>query len=451
MIRLLTLFNLARRALAIDRSGSVALYVAFSSALVLGGGVLAIDFGRLVVLRAQMQNAADSAALSAATQLNGQPGAMARARSLAQQGVRNDTSISNAPGALTVQAINFYSQVSPTRVAASDDFDAAFVEVTLAPQQVTLLLKPALDLISASADANRITELYASATATFDPVVCEAPPFMACDPTEGGASGDDLMDPANAGRQFLVKEGGGGSFAPGNYGLLCPTGSNCGANAVGNAIAAENPQTCYGSTVDTSPGAQTQQVRNGLNARFDSGNNNPKRPAKDIMAYPRDSNMSGATRVANGAWNPTAYWNANHPTDPAPAGLAGYSRYQVYLYEMGEPFARDGKRTLYPVPSPAPAGYSVVSPPGPAIPPAGVPTSTPSTSAKRRVVKLAVLRCSALNVQGSGSYPTFGRFVEAFITEPVSAPPNADIYGEIIGPLSSRTSSDFHANVRLVD
>ena len=258
----------------------MALYAAFSSALVLGGGVPAIDFGRLVVLRTQMQNAADSAALSAATQLSGQPGAIARARDLAEQGVRNATSISDAPGALSVSSITFYSQVSPTRVPTSDDFKAAFVEVTLAPQQVTLFLKPMLDLISSNAAANRITELSASATATFDPVVCDAPPFMVCDPTENGSSGDDFMDPTNAGRQFLVKESGGGSFAPGNYGLLCPTDSNCGANAVGAAIAAENPQTCYGANVDTSPGAQTQQVRNGLNARFDAGNNNPKRPAR---------------------------------------------------------------------------------------------------------------------------------------------------------------------------
>jgi Flp pilus assembly protein TadG len=450
MLRFLTVLKFAR-ALQADRRGAVALYAAFSSALVLGGGVLAIDFGRLVVLRTQMQNAADSAALSAAAQLNGQPGAIARARSVAQQGVRNDTSISNAPGALSVQAVNFYSQVNPSRDPTSDDFDAAFVEVVLVPQQMTLLLKPALDLISTDADANRITELAASAVATFDPVVCNAPPFMVCDPTEGGSASDDFMDPANAGREFLVKESGGGSFAPGNYGLLCPTDSNCGSNAVGDAIAAENPQTCYGATVDTSPGAQTQQVRNGLNARFDTGNNNPRRPSRDIMPYPRDSNMTSSTRVANGNWNPTAYWSANHPADPAPADLSGYSRYQVYLYEMGAPFARNGKRTLYPAPNPAPAGYSLVTPPGPAIPPAGVPTSTTSTDVKRRVVKLAVLRCSALNVQGRGSYPTFGRFIEAFLTEPVSAPPNADIHGEIIGPLTSRTSSDFHANVRLVD
>lgn len=439
------------RELRSDRRGAVAVYAAFISAAALGGGVLALDVGRMVALRAQMQNAADAAALSAATQLTGQPGSIARAQNLAQQGLLNETALSDNPGAFTIQSITFFRQVDPTRIVTTDDFDAAFVEVTLNPQQITLLLKPALDYIASSQNASNISTLNASATATYEPVVCNAPPFMACDPTENGSSNDDLMDPSNAGRQLLVKENGGGSFAPGQYGLLCPTGTNCGASEVGDAIAAENPGTCYGANVDTSPGSQTQQVRNGLNARFDTGNQNPKKPAKDIMPYSRDSNMNASTRVGNGSWNPNSYWSANHPSDPAPSGLSGYSRYQVYLYEMGETFARNGKRTLYPAPSPLPAGYTLVTPPGASIPAAGVPTSAPSSLVKRRVVKLAVLRCVALNVQGSGSYPTFGRYVEAFLTEPVSSPPNADIYGEIIGPLTSRTSSDFHGNVRLVD
>lgn len=38
----------------------------FVGALVLGGGVLVFDFGKIVALRSEMQNAADAAALSAA-------------------------------------------------------------------------------------------------------------------------------------------------------------------------------------------------------------------------------------------------------------------------------------------------------------------------------------------------------------------------------------------------
>lgn len=435
-----------------DRRGAVAVYAAFTSTLVLGGGVLAFDFGKLVMLKTQMQNAADSAALSAATQLNGQPGARDRARSVAQSGVRNDTQLSDAAGPLGVQSIGFYSQMSPTRINASDDKDAFFVEVVLAPQNVTLVLKPILDLVSTGGGGSRISTIDASAVATNDPIICNAAPFMACDPTESGSASDDLLDPANAGRQLLVKENGGGSFAPGNYGLLCPGGSgNCGASAIGDAIAEEAPGTCYGNLVDTAPGARTQEVRNGLNARFDTGSHNPKRPAQDIMSYPRDANMNASRRLGNGNWNPTAYWSANHPSDAPPSGLSGYSRYQIYLYELGESFARNGVRTLYPPPADLPSGYALVTPPGRRVPAAGQPSSTPSTDIKRRVVKLAVLQCQALGVRGNGSYPTYGRYIEAFLTEQVSSPPDADIYGEVIGPLSARTSSDFNANVKLVE
>ena len=49
-----------------DRRGATTIYVAFAGVLALSGGVLALDIGRVVVLRSQMQNAADAAALSAA-------------------------------------------------------------------------------------------------------------------------------------------------------------------------------------------------------------------------------------------------------------------------------------------------------------------------------------------------------------------------------------------------
>ena len=54
------------RSLLGDRRGATTIYVAFAGVLALSGGVLALDIGRVVVLRSQMQNAADAAALSAA-------------------------------------------------------------------------------------------------------------------------------------------------------------------------------------------------------------------------------------------------------------------------------------------------------------------------------------------------------------------------------------------------
>ena len=52
--------------------------------VLIGFAALALDFGRLYVLRSQMQNAADTAVLAAAAELDGQLGARQRAVNAAQ-------------------------------------------------------------------------------------------------------------------------------------------------------------------------------------------------------------------------------------------------------------------------------------------------------------------------------------------------------------------------------
>lgn len=66
-------------------------------------------------------------------------------------------------------------------------------------------------------------------------------------------------------------------------------------------------------------------------------------------------------------------------------------------------------------------------------------------------MNVAVLNCQALGVQGRGTYPTNGRYIEFFITEEVPNPPDASVYGEVVGPLTAQSSGDVHANVRLVE
>ena len=126
-------------------------------------------------------------------------------------------------------------------------------------------------------------------------------------------------------------------------------------------------------------------------------------------------------------------------------------------------FARKGKETSYPIPAGGPpAGFVVVTPPGADIPvdpgnPTlpdfdGVPQNTPASNGPaRRLVKVALLQCFADGINGHGTYPTYGRFVEMFITQEVRDPPNAAIYGEIVRSLSPINDPEFHANVKLVE
>lgn len=445
------LWCLARR-FCRDSRGATIIYVAFAGSLAMAGGVVALDFGRVVVLKSQMQNAADAAALSGATQLDGLSGAISRATRIARDAVRHGSALADGGGSFTVDSLVFYSELEPTPVTTTSDDEAVFMKVTLSPQRITVILQPFVDLISTGTRATSMLDLQAEATAGLSPIICEAPPFMACNPAEVNGSSDDLLDPNNAGRQLLTKEGnGGGGLAPGNFGLLCPPTGSCGASAVGDALASD-PGQCYSTLITTSPGVQTQQARNGINARMDEGTKNPKRPAQNIKGYPRDSNMTPSRVIGNGNWNPNSYWNTEHSGETAPAGVSTYTRYQMYLYELGETFYRNGKKTIYPASGSPPAGYSTVSPAAASIPPGGTPTSTPSTDIKRRVMKVAVLDCNALNVRGSGSYPTYGRYIEVFLTESVSAPSSkANVYGEIVGPLDGTNTDSYHVNVKLYD
>lgn len=447
-------------ALARDTHGGVAIYAVLAGGLTLGTMVLGVDVGRMIVVRSQMQNAADAAAMAAATQLDGLDGAQRRASAIASNAALNASSLTIEGGELSVASVEFFSAYADGVGTPSEgDEDANFVRVNLAPQEMYLFFGPLL-----GGGASETQTLAASATASSSPIVCNAPPFMMC-PIEDDVSA--MLDEANVGRQVRLKDVGGGAFRPGNFGLLC-AGGDCGANAIGDALAGLGDGSCTGTTVETATGVKTNQVADGINARFDTGSRSPKNPARNVINYARDSDMSDSTLIGNGSWNPSAYWTAKHPSDTPPDGMAGYSRYQMYLYELGETFGRKGKVTLYPVKDAEAAesgGWSVVEPghgedelvPVSLTEPTdndfdGVPQSTSEVvdDPLRRVVVAAVLACEAQNVRGHGEY-TAGGYVFLFLTETVDKPPNAVVYAELVGAFNQETSPDYHVNARLVE
>ncbi len=195
------------------------------------------------------------------------------------------------------------------------------------------------------------------------------------------------------------------------------------------------------------------KVNNGLNSRFDMGT--LANPAEDIIWYPRDSAFSSNT-LGNGNWQRNQYWNDEHGTG-LPAALNGASRYQAYLYEMGEGYARKNKQTVYPLPGDTSGltaqGYTIVTPPGPNIPANGVPVTPPTTMGpQRRVLKAAVVQCNALGVVGNTDIDMRNmEIIELFLTEPVeSAGANKAIVTEIVRHLTSSNSEDISTNVRLL-
>ncbi len=292
--------------------------------------------------------------------------------------------------------------------------------------------------------------LYASAQATV---------------TAGQATTLDLTLPEHSGKQVRLKEplAGGGTVAPGNFGLLALPDGSAGANDIQAALAAVTPADCYTLDVTTATGSKTNKVINGINARFDLPGGLPY-PAPNVINYPRDASLIAdpTRKLGLGDWDRNAYWLAKHGT-ALPAELQDASRYQVYLYELGETYARNGMRTIFPVTGSLPAGFALIVPPGPNVPVAanptnandpnfdGVPSRTVAANGQaRRLVQVPLLQCIAEGVHGHGTYPTGGKYVEVFITEASTAAPEAAIYGEVVRAVTPSTNPDFHANVRLI-
>ena len=434
-------------------------YSAFFIVFAIGLGALTIDVGRMTVLRSQMQDRADAGAMAAAVQLDGRSGAQARATAVAMNAMSQMSGIPGDGQVLNVQTVNFYSEFGEASVAATGDDDSKFVEVILEPRRVNFFLEPVLN----PSGADHYKNLAARAVAAANPFICEAPPLMICDLGEV----DPTMDPAleaNIGRQIVLKPppGGNTAWGPGNYGLLALPDGSIGANDIEGALAAVQPEDCYSLDVTTAPGVKTKKVKDGINARFDLPGGLPY-PAPDVINYPKDVEIEADPTVMMGSGNwPLGglggYWAAKHDGTSLPNDLLDASRYQVYLYEQGLQFGRNGRQTIYPVNGALPAGYTLVSPAGQSIPEDaanpddpnydGVPSQTVAANGyQRRLIEVAVLQCAADGVRGSHTYPTNGHFLEVFITESVE---DKNIYGEIVRALSPSNDPNFHANVKLV-
>ncbi|MBT3629325.1 MAG: hypothetical protein HN527_14600 [Rhodospirillaceae bacterium] len=446
-----------------DRRGSITVYTALFLTAGVSAGTLAVDVGRMSVLRSEMQNTADAAAMAGAVQLDGRDNARARALDVATNAAQGWSAIPSGGGDLDVASVIYYSALEPAPVVATSDADAVFIEVELEPKQVEILFQPLLNAVT-NTTSSTVSSMNAVATARIDPFICHAPPLMMCDLSEIDAS-LDFTQVANAGRQVRLKEAqnSGGPLAPGNFGLLALPDGSAGANDIEGALAAVEPESCYSLDVTTATGSKTEKVRAGMNARFDVASGWPF-PAPDVINYPRDDTLiaDAAALAGDGVWDISGYWQDKHGVAPPPA-LADASRYQAYLYELGLEFARNGRRTIYPFDGTLPEGFTVVSPDAEDIPVALDPANSDdpdfdgvatgeiaSNGPARRLVQVPLLQCVAQGIGGHASYPTDGKYVELFITESVGAPPEAAIYAEVVRPLTPANNPDFHANVRLV-
>ena len=275
-----------------DGRGAVAVYIAIITPVMIGVGAMTLDLGRLITLHSELQYAADSASLTGARELDRFPGAIKRARAAAAGAVVNiqtfatdgggkqvaidTTECADPPVPPCVRFLRSLPADDDDPIQASDvttvDKEARFMEVHVGARAVTNML---IQIVTLGSGPSTISTV-ASAVAGNDQVICNIPPMFMCNPTEPDTNLDlklpvDLV--ALEGRQMeMFHQGGTGQYTPGNFGLLCPTGtegSPCGGGFIRDALASTTGTCVSMQLAETKTGNTLGMVRAGINARND--------------------------------------------------------------------------------------------------------------------------------------------------------------------------------------
>src|SRR6478609_1588433 len=172
-------------------TGSVAPTVGLALFALIAVGGIGFDYARLAAMDSELQNAADQSALAAATQLDGETGAQARATSAAQSLITNSTILANNGGSATigVPTITFYSvYVNPTtNTVATGDTDSNYVQVQVQTKTANYAFTPIVGAFFGTANAKAVAGLSSA--------VCGVVPFFICNPTEPVGNTDVNLAP----------------------------------------------------------------------------------------------------------------------------------------------------------------------------------------------------------------------------------------------------------------
>ncbi len=223
-----------------DQSGAIAAIYAIALPALIAAGGIAFDYARLAAMDTELQNAADQAALAAATQLDGKSGAVLRATNASGLNagaeapipglVANNTLFANDGGGrgVNIAAVTFYEdregedEVDPSDADA--DSRARFVEVRVGAREAVYALTPVVG-------AFRSGDIDAAAMAGLSSSVCKVPPIMICSPDPSipfdadAREGQGLVATGHSPGANGNKGGDPGSgsttkWSPGNFGFL---------------------------------------------------------------------------------------------------------------------------------------------------------------------------------------------------------------------------------------
>ncbi len=449
------------------------------------------DYGRLMAMDSELQNAADQAALAAATQLDGRDGAMVRARAAANDYLANansqwvnETRMANDGDGRAISSLSFrffesYDSATDTfGTEVTDDANAAdanVVAVTVDGREAFYALTPLVGAISSG-------DIEASAVAGLQSAACNVPPLMFCAP-QGNNNFPTAAD-IGIGLDLRERNNQTDFFAPGNFDLLQIDYDGVAPNEQNRTLGLNSDLLgCSGAELVTRPGNRDTETE-AFNTRFDlyqnplacrSGGdfcpaevtrsnlvrvvringNNPNAtcqntsggdmvPIEDLdpalgieeQGLPLDSCQlsGGCASFGDGNWNVNAYMTNVHGGAALPSSAdlnsdGSFSRYEVYQWERADP-ARRQVQELARVQTSQPNRTTLYcSAPEPTI---GAPVVPSSTQKDRRVLTVASVDCT--NVQGRVPISVI-KFVDLFMLQPAASNgSDTQIRAEIVGP-----------------
>ena len=449
-----------------DESGNILVMFALSLTAVLGMVALSFDLGRIGITQTELQAYADSVALAAAGELDGNDDAIVRAQAAAANLITDNKTFGSGDAVLAGAAdytLTFLETLpdddtDPITVTTTDPKKAVYARVVARESTVGLTFGAAFAALSGLEGPN--TTVGATAVAGFTQYACDITPLMFCIPDQNFKAKD------NVGRMIRLRSGGqGAAWGPGDFGFLDPeklevdpNGPCGGLNGVQLDAclmgAIDNLTQCFAQRgVDIEPGQKVGIEDAIFNVRFDifksimnGKRNDPdyapapnvikgivpqgggscigqnEQISPDTLGLPRDDCFGSGTcgRYGDGDWSTgrAAYVTANYGgADPHPGAT---TRYQYYKAEIGA----DGSST-----SAILSGLSETGRP--------ICSNHQSPDPDRRVVIAAGIDCTANPINGAAKDVPVKEFVKMFMTEPVGddglSPPKLDLWVEIVG------------------
>lgn len=300
-----------------DTEGAIAPMYVIAIFVVLAMAGVGYDYGQLASLDTELQNAADQAALAAATQLSGQSGSIdnAKAAANATTGLVSNKTVmagdaaTNRTLAVSSAGFEFYASAAAAEAGTpttTSDKDARFVKVTMNARTADYALTPLVGLFTSPS-------ISAAAVAGLSSSLCKVPPVMICNPAPDPTK-FVVSDYVGKGLLLTFGNNGNTNLTAGMVGFLDPgqqlnTAKNK-ANKQDYALLVGRDTQIGGCVSVTNPFTQegtTTYVINAFNTRFDIyDSNDPVKCYQDGLCSPSDNARKDVLQNYNGGSAPTS-------------------------------------------------------------------------------------------------------------------------------------------------